>query len=237
MENLSVDLFIKTQSDFEKRQYEILAGLQKISGHFQHNCIYPYLNELIELYRTLGDINNRLKDLREKFPKRIKKIDFVNKKIEQEVIFVAGSDLNKVEELIEWALPHIKTKIDEGKTIYEFVNESIELEEVGIIPNYIDEGYFFVPNNASSDLLLFQYEISIFRSPDDKYRSLKTQLLKTLKLGVAHLSPNALKLNLINEYKKLPNPATYSFQTELQFPFNETIFPVAKRQLMRQLVN
>ncbi len=237
MGKLSIDLFIKDQSDFEKRQYEVLAELKKVGDHFKRNCIYPYLNDLIELYRMLYDVNNRLKDLRQKFPKRIKKIDFVNKKIEQEIIFVDGSDLTKVEELIEWALPNIKAKIDEGKAIYEFVNEALELEEVGIIPNYIDEGYFFVPDNDSSNLLLFQYEVSIFKSPDDKYRSLKTKLLKTLRQGMAHLSPNALKLNLIDEYKKLPNPATYSFQTELHFPFNETIFPVAKRQLMRQLVN
>lgn len=234
---LSINLFIKDQSDFEKRQYEVLAALKKIDIHFRHNCIYPYLGELIELYRTLSHINKRLKDLRQKFPKRIKKIDFVNKKIEQEVIFVDGSDMAKVEKLIDWALPQIKAKMDEGKALYEFVNESLELEEVGIVPSYIDEGYFFVPDNGSSNLLLFQYEVSIFQSPDDKYRSLKTKLLKTLKQGMAQFSPNTLKLNLIEEYKHLPNPATYSFQTNLHFPFNEAIFPVAKRRLMRQLVN
>lgn len=239
MENktLSIDLFIKDQSDIEKRQYEILAQLKRIDRSFQRNCIYPHLKNLIKLYRSLNQINNRLKDLREEFPKRIKKIDFVNKKIEHEVIFVPGADVEKVEELIDWALPHIKTKIDEGKSIYEFINESIELEEVGIMPNYIDEGYFFVPDNTSDYLLLFQYEISIYKSPSDQYRSLKTTLLKKLQKGFTELSPNALKLDLIDEYNKLPNPATYSFQTKLYFPFNGAIFPVAKRQLMQQLVN
>lgn len=234
---LTVDLFIKDQSDFEKRQYEVLASLKKVSDYFRHNSIYPHLNDLIETYRSLNEINNRLKDLRNKFPKRIKKIDFINKKIEHEVIFTDASDLENVEELIEWALPHIEAKIEEGKAIYEFVYEAIELEEVGIVPNYTDEGYFFVPNNGKSKLLLFQYEVSIFKSKHDKYRSLKTSLLKTLRQSSAHFSPNALKLDLINEFKKLPNPATYSFQTELYFPFDETIFPVVKRQLMRQLVN
>lgn len=234
---LSIDLFIKDQSDFELRQYEVLAALKKISEYFQHNSIYPHLNHLIETRRTLSGVNNRLKDLRNKFPKRIKKIDFVNKKIEHEVIFVDGSDLSKVEKLIDWALPHIEAKIEEGKAIYEFVNEAIILEEVGIVPNYTDEGYFFVPDNGASRLLLFQYEISIFQSPQDKYRSLKTELLKALKQSRAYFSPNAIKLDLIDEYKDLPNPATYSFQTKLSFPFNETIFPVVKRRLMKQLVN
>lgn len=232
---LNVDLFVQVQSDFEERQYRILATLKQISEDFQHNKIYPHLSHLAELFHTLNDIKNRLQDLRSKFPKRIKKIDFVNREIEHEVIFVDGSDLKKVEELIEWALPYIQAKIEEGKTIYEFVNGSIELKEVGIVPGYVDEGYFFVPDNEASKLLLFQYEVSIFKSSTDQYRSLKTSFLKSLEQRQVLRSPNSIKLDLINEFKKLPNPATYSFQTDLDFPFRETIFPVTKRKLMKQL--
>ena len=234
---LGIDLFTQVQSDFESRQLKVLAALKSISDDFQHNRIYPHLGHLIEVHRTLNEISNRLQDLRNKFPKRIKKIDFVNQEIEHEVVFVDGSDLQKVEELINWALPHIEAKVEEGKTIYEFVHEEIVLEEVGIVPSYTDEGYLFVPDNEESKLLLFQYEVSIFESAQDKYRSLKTDFLKALEQGRALLSPNSIKLDLMDEYKKLPNPATYSFQTELDFPFNETIFPVVKRKLMRQLVN
>lgn len=232
---LTLDLFTQVQSDYEKRQYRILSALKRISEDFQHNKIYPHLSHLAELHHTLGDIRKRLNDLRSEFPKRIKKIDFVNQEIEHEIVFVDGSDLQKVEELIEWALPYIKAKIEEGKTIYEFVNEKIFLEEVGIVPNYTDEGYFFVPDNEESKLLLFEYEVSIFQSAKDQYRSLKTQFLKALGQGQALMSPNSIKLDLINEFKKLPNPATYSFQTDLDFPFNETVLPVVKRKLIKQL--
>lgn len=234
---LALDLFTRIQSDMEMRQYKVLAALQAVSEDFKQNRIYPHLSHLVEMYHTLQDISDRLKDLRNKFPKRIKKIDFVNREIEHEVVFVDGSDLEKVEELIEWALPYIKAKIVEGKTIYEFVNDEIEVEEVGIVPNYTDEGYLFVPDNEASKLLLFQYEISIFESASDKYRSIKTEFLKALEQGRALLSPNAIKLDLMDEYKHLPNPATYAFQTSLDFPFNETIFPVVKRKLLQQLVN
>jgi hypothetical protein len=234
---LDIDLFTKVNSDIEARQYKVLASLKAISNDFQQNRMYPNLSHLIEIYHTLDDIKTRLSDLRSKFPKRIKKIDFVNQEIEHEVVFVDGSDLQQVESLIKWALPYIKAKIEEGKTIYEFVNDEIRLEEVGIVPSYTDEGYFFVPDNEASKLLLFQYEVSIFQSAQDQYRSVKTSFLKALKQGQALLSPNAIKLDLMDEYKHLPNPATFSFQTSLDFPFRETIFPVVKRKLMRQLVN
>lgn len=234
---LNIELFIRVQSDFESSQYKILADLKKISTDFQMNKIYPHLSHLVDLYTTLDEILNRLRDLRNNFPKRIKKIDFVNQRIEHEVVFVDGSDLSKVEDLIEWALPHLKAKIEEGKAIYEFVDDEIKLEEVGIVPNYTDEGYFFVPDNEESKLLLFQYEVTVFESSQDKYRSLKTAFLKGLTKGGAHRSPNAIKLELINENRELPNPATFAFQTNLDFPFRETIFPVTKRKLMKQLFN
>jgi len=233
---LNLDLFTKVQTDFEMRQYKVLAALKSISDDFKQNKIYPHLSHLIELHSTLNDILNRLQDLRSEFPKRIKKIDFVNKVIEHEVVFVDGSDLSKVEDLIEWALPYIKAKIEEGRAIYEFVDDEIKLEEVGIVPNYTDEGYFFVPDNEASRLLLFQYEVSIFESSKDTYRSLKTALFKVLEQGQAQLSPNAIKLDLISENRHLPNPATYAFDTDLRFPFNETIFPITKRKLLQQLV-
>lgn len=232
---LDIDLFIKVDSDFEVRQYKVLAALKHISKDFKRNRIYPHLSHLVRLYNTLGDIKNRLEDLREKFPKRIKNIDLVNKIIEHEVVFVDGSDLQKVEDLIEWALPYLKAKIEEGIVIYEFVEDEIKMEEVGIVPSYTDEGYFFVPDNEVSKLLLYQYEVSLFESSTDKYRALKTNLMKALGKTRAHQSPNSIKLDLIQEYKKLPNPATYSFHTELELPFNETIFPVVKRKLLQRI--
>ncbi|MEX0994209.1 MAG: hypothetical protein WD599_01695 [Balneolaceae bacterium] len=234
---LSLELFTQVQSDFEARQYRILAGLQKYQNHFRSNRIYPYLSNLASLYHTLMEIKNKLVDLREEFPKKIKNIDLVNKKIEHEVVFVDGSDLEKVEELIEWTLPQMENVIRDGATIHEYVEEEISVEHVGIIPKYQDEGYFFVPDRTSKRLKLFQFEVSIFKSSDDQYRSLKTRLLKTMRIGLAEMSPNSIKLDLIQEQKQLPNPATYHFNTQLDFPFRETIFPVTKRKLLQTIYN
>lgn len=234
---LNIELFTHLISDFEACQYRVLAGLKEVSEDFKKNKIYPHLTHLIDLHRSLCDILNSLQNIHSEFPKRIKKIDFVNQEIEYKIVFQPDSDLRKVEDLIEWGLPYVKAKIEEGKAIYEFVDEELKLEEVGIIPSYTDEGYFFVPDNEESKLLLFQYEVTVFKSAEDDYRALKTAFLKALKQGMAQLSPNSIKLELVNENKTLPNPATFAFNTDLYFPFRETIFPVTKRKLLRQLCN
>lgn len=234
---LSLHLFTKVQDDLEKRQYIILGELQKISKEFQFYKIYPHLSELIQLHNTLKEIIDRLTDLRNKFPKRIGKVDWVNRTIEHEVVFVDGTDLSAVEDLIEWALPHIQNVIQEGASIHEFVEHDLTVEHVGILPNYREEGYFFLPDNRKHKLNLFRFEVSIFQSSEDQYRSLKTTFLKALKQGSAQLSPNSIKLDLIKEEKELPNPATFSFDTRLDFSFRQTLLPVAKRKLMQTIFN
>ena len=233
--HLSLDLFTQVSSDYEKHQYLILAGLKKTEEQFYQNKIYPHLMELVKLYKSLNEIKKKLEDLRKEFPKKIKNIDLVNRKIEYEVVFVEDSDINLAEDLINWALPYIQKVLEKGVTIHEFVEKDLSIEHVGIVPNYKEEGYFFIPDRLASELRLYQFELSIFQSSDDSYRSLKTEHVKSLELGMAMFSPNSIKLELIREKKDLPNPATYNFDTNLEFPFNETIFPVAKRKLMQKI--
>ena len=232
---LSLNLFTKVRDDFEKRQYVILAELKKISAEFQYYNVYPQLSFLVDLHRTLTDVIDHITDLRDRFPKRISKIDWVNQTIEHDVVFVDGTDLQRVEDLIKWAVPHIKKVIQEGAAIHEYVSEELTVEHVGIVPNYREEGYFFLPDNKRKTLNLFRFEVSIFQSAEDKYRSLKTRLLKTLSKTNAEISPNSVKLELIKEQQELPNPATFSFHTDLDFSFSRTILPVAKRKLMRKI--
>lgn len=230
---LSIDLFTKSQDDVEKRQYVILAGLKKISKEFQYYKIYPSLNELIELHKTLKDVMKRLADLRGTFPKRIEKIDWVNRTIEHEVVFVDGTDLSAVDDLISWALPHIEWVIAEGIAIHEYVENKLSVEHVGILPHYRDEGYFFVPDNVEKKLNVFRFEASIFQSSDDPYRTLRTKYLRSISQLGAQIAPGSIKLQLIREEKELPNPATYTVETQLTFPFEEAIMPVAKRKLIQ----
>lgn len=232
---LNLNHFTKARDDVEKRQYQVLAELKKISAEFQYYKVYPHLSRLIELQRTLKEVIGHITDLRNKFPTRIGKIDWVNKTIEHEVVFVDGTDLQNVEDLIRWALPHIEKTIHEGASIHEYVSEKLTVEHVGIVPSYMEEGYFFLPDNKERRLNLFQFEVSIFRSSEDRYRSLKTTFLKSIGKNSLEISPNSVKLELIREKKDLPNPATFSFRTDLDFSFRKTILPVAKRKLMQEI--
>jgi hypothetical protein len=237
MERISIESFFTSETDLEIIQYRILGGIREVCGNFDKKKIYPSLAGLIELKQSLDKIKNERNNLNEKFPKQIKGFDINAKKI----IYESTGNVNhtnNIEEifnLIDWALPYIVDAIDEGIVLFDFVDDNIKLEQVGILPMYKDEGYFMVTDNTALELQVHRYESTLFSSGKEKYRSLKTEFVKSERQVIIKRSPESIKHELIKERKDLPNPATFLFDSDLDFPFTETIFPVVKRKLMSHI--
>jgi hypothetical protein len=237
MQPLTIESFFSADTDWEINQYRILGGIKEFSSDFDHKKIYPALAKLIEISSSLEQIKNQEKNLKSKFPKQIEGFD-IN---EQKIIFNSreylSPDIEFLFKLIDWALPHLKAAIEEGIILFEFVEKNIDIEQVGILPIYKDEGYFMITDNIASELQIHRYECSLFSSGSEKYRALKTELVKSEKHSFIRRSPDVIKHELIKERHDLPNPATFVSDTDLDFPFTETIFPVAKRKLIAQITS
>jgi hypothetical protein len=108
---------------------------------------------------------------------------------------------------------------------------------VGIVPAYKQEGYWFVPDLRADLLHLLRYEMALFSSANERFRSLKTTLIDSLEERLIKHSPESVKLSLVKRYSELPNPATYRCEVDIDFPYQETILPIAKRKLMAYLVS
>ncbi len=232
---LSISTFIGAVHDSERTRFEVLNGLKTIRTNFHHNRIFPDLSTLIELFGSLQSITQSADNLRAKAHRSIKDLNLKERKVIYEETPINDDDFEQIQELILWSLPLIQDAIEEGKTMFEFVEENLSLEVVGILPTYLEEGYMVVPDNASSALHVIRYEVSIFTSAEERYRSLKTSFVKSLRQSAIVQPIQSIKLELVQEYPTLPNPATYAFATDLEFPFHETILPVAKRRLLRHL--
>lgn len=232
---LSIHTFVNAVHDTERTRFEVLNGLKTMRSNFHHNRIFPDLTALIELFNTLQSITQSADDLRTKAHRSIKDLNLEERKVIYEETPINDNDFEQIRDLMLWALPHLQDAIEEGKTMFEFVDESLALEVVGILPSYLEEGYLFIPDNASSMLHLIKYEVSIFTGAGERYRSLKTSVVKSLHQSSIMQPVQSIKLSLMQEFPELPNPATYSFETDLEFPFYETILPVAKRRLLRYL--
>lgn len=235
MSGLDLNLFLQAGADFERTQYRVLDALQQMRRAFSQNIVYPHLGALIGLYGTLNNIVGNLGRLRDALPGQIESIDPETYRLIRQKPELRNDGLVSVEELIRWALPLMQDAIEEGRTIFEFVEENLHMEEVGILPAYVEEGYLIMPDRPHQQLHILRYTLSVFTSADEKYRSLKTAYVKSLPRQDVYPSPRSIKLDLVAEEPDLPNPATYFFATDLDFPFEATVLPVAKRKLMRYL--
>ncbi len=236
MSTLSLELILAAGTDPETKQYRVLQGLKECYERFSHNRLYPDLADLIRIAESLQAILDSHENLRTHLPHTITDLDLENKKVILEPVEAGLPELSVVMEFVTWALVQINRAIREGMTIFAFVEEHISIEEVGIIPMYNQEGYWLVPDLRTATLHLLRYELSLYSSTQERYRTLKTVLLETLHEQSIRQTPESVKLQLLEKYSDMPNPATYRCAVDIDFPYSETMLPVAKRKLLSRLV-
>lgn len=237
METLNLSTFIKAADDVELSKYKVLSILRKYSDALHKNKLYPALAELISIKNELELLVEQMSLFDAEFVLNLNFADFADDLPNSDNIDYDEDSLQQVSEFINWALPEIKTAIDEGKAIFDFIDENITLTEIGIMPLYKNEGYFFIPDVKHDLMKIYRFEMSLFSTEENPLRTLKSKLVDLISLQAPEAkSPYELKHFLLKKFTDLPNPACYCFDTAVDFPFVETILPVAKRKLVRRLV-
>lgn len=235
MESLRLELFTGAVYDVERTQYQILAGLKRARDAFAHNCVYPHLAHLVKLYTSLQTVLESSERVRTAQNGRVTGIDLEKQELTYEWPELENADMSVVESLIRWSLPRIQDTIEEGKAVYEFVEDNLDLETVGIVPSYVQEGYLMVPDREADELHVLRYTLSIFTDDDQRFRTLKTVHCKTVDQASVDVHPSSVKLDLVAERRDLPNPATYLFQTDVPVPYEQTLLPIVKRRLLQHI--
>lgn len=234
MDSLKHDWLTAGLIDYEYKKYILLAYLKDIGKRFNQSELYPFMTDLIFHYRNLIKVKESKKLMYDSFPETLTKADFNKLRLTYDKIVNDDEVMKQIEEIISFALPKMKGMLEEGKELYEFVEENINLEPVGLSPIYSDEGYLFINQDASIDVAIFRYQLTFFEHAEEKYRSISTEFLMNQMRGLSKTYEN-IKVELTRQFTELPNPATYLAVSKLKFPLNETVLPVAKRMLVRKI--
>jgi hypothetical protein len=234
MKTLSETWFADGYIDFELKKYVLLAYLQEVTRYFNENKLYPQLSDVIFHYNNLVAFRENKKYLQEQFPKKLTGIQLEKLQLLYEQMIEDDELMQELEDIINYSEGKIKSTISSGAEIYEFVEEKLNIFPVGIIPLEINEGYFFLSEGSYQNTRVYQYRLSIFQKHDQKYRSIKTEFIDYWNRNIVNTYEN-IKAELIKRKKDFPNPAVYSIETELKFPVDETLLPIAKRTLVRYI--
>ncbi len=229
---LSANWITEKHIDFEYKKYLLLGYLQRVSERFTESRLYPALSELVSHYRNVVAIRDNKKNLFESFPERLTGTDLSKFNMIYEKLVNDDQLMSEIESIINFSIPQFEKYISEGKTIYEFIESKLNIFPIGIIPLHADEGYLMIKYAPKGDTLVYEYQITIFENPDERYRGISTQYLCSYSSSVANTFEN-IKLELIRYNRKLPNPATYVVESEIAVPLEETLLPLAKRSLVK----
>ena len=236
MVTLENDWLMKGLIDFEYKKYQLLAYLKHVQGSFEKLKLYPFLNDLAFHYKNILSVKNGKSLLEDTFSKSISAVDLANLNLAYKKIVDDDEVMKQIEEIINYAIPCFEDAIEEGKDLYDYIESNFEITSVGLTPLYKEEGYFFIDNTKKKEANVYQYKITIFQQADGKYRGLNVQFIESSAKSLFETYEQK-KIELIKRFKDLPNPATYLITTKLNFPYNETIIPVAKRLLVRYISN
>ena len=234
MDSLRHDWLTEGLIDYEYKKYILLAYLKDVGRRFNQSELYPFMSDLIFHYRNLIKVKESKKLMYDSFPETLSKADFNKLRLTYDKIVNDDEVMQQIEEIISFAIPKMKGMLEEGKELYEFVEEQINLEPVGVSPIYSDEGYLFINQEKSSDVSIYRYQMTFFEHAEEKYRSMTTEFLMNEMRNISKTYEN-IKVSLTKRFTELPNPATYLAVSKLKFPLNETVLPVAKRMLVRAI--
>lgn len=232
MKSLSETWFAEGYIDFELKKYTLLAYLQEINKNFNENKLYPQLADVIFHYNNIVAFRENKKYLQEHFPKKLTGVQLKKLEVLYEQMIADTELMQELEDIIQFSAAKMKKTISEGTEIYEFVEEKISICPVGIIPLDTQEGYFFLSSGETHSTGVYHYRLSIFEKHDERYRSIKTAFVDRWERSIISTYEH-IKSELIRHRRDLPNPAVYSIETNLKFPVDETLLPIAKRSLVK----
>ncbi len=232
MGKLNYNWVTESHIDFEYKKYVLLGYLKQVSDEFTESKLYPSLAELVTHYRNLLELRNNKESIEGGFPGIVKGVDLKNFKVLYEQMLEDDQLMREIESIIDFSIPQFEKHLSEGKRIYEFIESRINILPVGIMPLHNTEGYILLKYNPGSETMAYEYQITIFENPEEKYRALSTRYMGSFQQSVYNTFEN-IKHELIRYHKKMPNPATFLIESDLKIPFEESLFPIAKRALVR----
>jgi hypothetical protein len=236
MEILKENWLTEGLIDFEYKKYLLLAYLKNVKESFQRTELYPFLSDLVFHYRNLMALKENKSLIVDRFPKQLSLDNLRNLEVNYKKIIEDDAIMKEIESIIEFSLPQLKTSLDEGSFIYDYVESKCEISPVGLTSLYSNEGYLFIAQPPQKETDIYRYQITIFDNSSEPLRGIHTHYLLKAEKSIVN-TYEQIKLNLIKEFSDLPNPATYLVLSKLKFPFTQTLMPVAKRLLVKQISN
>ncbi len=205
MKRLQPGWFLEGPWDEEYQRYRLLAYLKEVSRAFMAQRLYPPLGDLIATHAELVQLAQ-----------------------------VAPAPLSEkddtLQQIIHFALPRLEKTIEEGRELYELILQQLQVEVVGVVPLYKDEGYVLLRRGQEKVVRAYRYELRRLYDQEG-YLAIRLQFQTEFALQSIAVPLANLRERLLIQYKDLPVPFTLAVESPWEVPLVETLLPILQRSL------
>jgi hypothetical protein len=223
--------------DFEYKQYILLDYIKKLNQYFDTNKIYPYLSDIkskLESLKNLSAIKEDINNSKSNNLKELTGFDFKEFKLVYKKRISESEAISEIEAIIEYALPLFKNYWEVGENLKKIIDAKLQLSPIGILPIRNKDGYLLLNQFKKTRVYRYHYSTILNFDVNKRYQDIKTVYLTTVTNSITNTFEN-IKYVLLKEYKDLSNPAVYLIDSDHEFPFIETVLPLAKQKLLAEL--
>ena len=221
------DIIFSTLEDHELIEYKVLNFLKTCKSNFNKNCLYPDITELRIIATRLKSLLNQKTFQRDSRQYLLKKNSGG-----ESCISLDQEDYENLTEIINWSLSQVLELIEEGYVIYDFVTSNVEVNLVGDLPEYYDEGYLLIPDNKVDNLRVYHYVSSTSLTSPIPLQSINTSFIKSIPNCKLSLTSKKFRRELLLKLDSFIDPAIFVCITDLNFNIPHTILPIAKKKLL-----
>jgi hypothetical protein len=143
--------------------------------------------------------------------------------------------LEKLIDFVKWALIENQAILDEASIIEEFIYDGLDITPITDTDKYRGKGYILIPDNKKRVYNIFLYELSISWTIDEPIEYLDFDLLRSIPFEFVEISPEELMKSFIKSNQIIYDPMVYICNSDLDFPFNESIMPVVEDKLLEAI--
>jgi len=238
MTTLDLKKLTSCGSDWESNQYKILIRVREWLSNFHKNRLFPSIEEAIQLNLALEDLLRENIESKLWFDNEIRGQNGHERVVVFEKAHQIGNQLDKLLNFIDWALQLNRPILEEGRIIKNFVEENLSILRISSVQkNYQGKGYFCVPDNKNEMINIYLYEIIWDWSQEDLYQQIHSLLVRSIPMNSITSSIEELITEFIRTSQDLHEPVAYIFETDLDFPYEETMFPIAEEMLLKHLAS
>jgi hypothetical protein len=235
---LDVKKLTSCGSDWETNQYTILNKVKEWLNNLHRSKLFPSIEESIQLNLALEDILRENIESKLWFDNEVRSRKLNERFIVYEKAHQIGNQIDKLFNFIDWALQLNKPVLEEGRIIKNFVEENLIVKRISENDrNYNGKGYFTLPNNKNRLLNIYLYEIMLDWSEENLYQRMASNLVRSIPFDLIDNSVEEIVIDFINNSQSLYEPVVYIFETNLDFPNEETMFPIAEEKLLKHLIS